>query len=148
VRPAWTWALAMELFLNVCWLSLMLPAYLLWRQRTSSAGLGSAPAPVFVFVLGSALVLLFPAISASDDLHAMRPAMVESERAFRHAGHCASTSPAVIHSSQLVLPSLASLAPEFEQTGSILELAPPTHGVLSPLVPAGRAPPLEHPISL
>jgi hypothetical protein len=28
----------MELFLNLCWLSLLLPAWLLWRQRTFSAG--------------------------------------------------------------------------------------------------------------
>jgi hypothetical protein len=138
----------MELFLNLCWLSLMLPAYLLWRQRTSFAGLRSTPAPVFVCILGSALVLLFPVISASDDLHAMRPEMEESERAFRHAGHCASTSPALTHSSQLVLNSSASLAPEFEPAGTILELVPPTLGMLSPLVPAGRAPPLDRPVLL
>jgi len=148
VRPPWTWALAMELFLNLCWLSLMLPAYLLWRQRTSLAGLRSAPAPVFACVLGSALVLLFPVISASDDLHARRPAMEESERACRHAGHCASTSHALAHSAQLFLPRLASLAPGFEPTGTILELATPILGVLSPLVPAGRAPPLERPVLL
>src|SRR5580698_11506422 len=103
----------MELFLNLCWLSLLLPAYLLWRQRTfATASVASAHRPLmFLCVLGCALVLLFPVISASDDLHAMRPEMEESERSFRHANHCASTSGAVTHASQPVLASFASETP-------------------------------------
>src|SRR5208283_5577467 len=100
----------MELFLNLCWLSLLLPAWLLWRQRTSATG-ASHPAArplVFVCALGCVLVLLFPVISASDDLHPMRPEMEESERAFRHAGHCACTLHALTHSSPPVLPSSAA----------------------------------------
>jgi len=73
----------MELFLNLCWLSLLVPAYLLWRERLAAAaeGRGKGPAArtlVFVCALGCALVLLFPVISASDDLHAMRAEMEES----------------------------------------------------------------------
>jgi len=74
----------MELFLNLCWLSLLVPACLLWRQRNASPSLNGrakspAPSPlVFLCVLGCALVLLFPVISASDDLHAMRAEMEES----------------------------------------------------------------------
>jgi hypothetical protein len=73
----------MELFLNLCWVSLLLPAYLLWRQRTSSTrpqGRAKSPAAsplIFLCVLGCVLVLLFPVISASDDLHAMRAEMEE-----------------------------------------------------------------------
>src|SRR5208283_1548234 len=96
-----TSAFGMELFLNLCWLSLLVPACLLWRQRNASPSLNGrakspAPSPlVFLCVLGCALVLLFPVISASDDLHAMRAEMEESERAFRHASHGASTSHAL-----------------------------------------------------
>jgi hypothetical protein len=73
----------MELFLNLCWLSLLLPAYLLWRERRVAAGDArgkeSAARPlVFICTLGCAFVLLFPVISASDDLHAMRAEMEES----------------------------------------------------------------------
>jgi hypothetical protein len=74
----------MELFLNLCWLSLLVPACLLWRQRNASASpdgraksLAASPL-VFLCVLGCVVVLLFPVISASDDLHAMRAEMEES----------------------------------------------------------------------
>jgi hypothetical protein len=144
----------MELFLNLCWLSLLLPACLLWRQRTSSTGSGSpagsaaGPPLIFLCALGCALVLLFPVISASDDLHAMRPEMEESERTFRHAGHCACTPHALTHSAQPVPPSFASLTPAFEQIGTALPFMPQTLGAFSAPAPAGRAPPSEHSTSL
>jgi hypothetical protein len=143
----------MELFLNLCWLSLLVPAYLLWRQRTVSKG-SDRPARnpvapfVFVCVLGCALVLLFPVISASDDLHAMRPEMEESERAFRHASHGASTSHALTHFSQIVLPRAASVTPDFRQRGMVLAYLPQIHRVFFTTVPAGRAPPLGSPTAL
>lgn len=73
----------MELFLNLCWLSLVLPACLLWRERLAAAAEGRgkdtlARPLVFICTLGCAFVLLFPVISASDDLHAMRAEMEES----------------------------------------------------------------------
>ncbi len=72
----------MELFLNLCWLSLLLPAYLLWRERLAGAAEGrakdSAARPlIFICTLGCAFILLFPVISASDDLHAMQAEMEE-----------------------------------------------------------------------
>jgi len=144
----------MELFLNLCWLSLVLPACVLWRLRTSSTGSGSpagGPAGrplVFLCVLGCAFILLFPVISATDDLHAMRPEMEESERAFRHAGHCACTPHALTHSSQTVLPSSASLTPAFEQIGTVVPPMSPTLRTFSAAAPAGRAPPSDPPTSL
>ena len=77
----------MEFFLNLCWLSLLVPAYLLWRHRTASTGsdsLARSPAKspatrplVLHGALGCVLVLLFPVISATDDIHAMRAEMEE-----------------------------------------------------------------------
>jgi len=144
----------MELFLNLCWLSLLLPAYLLWRQRTSPTGSGSpagstaAPQLVFLCALGCALILLFPVISATDDLHAMRPEMEESKRGFRDANRCACTLHALTHSSQPVLPSSVSLTPAFEQIGTVLAFMPQTLGTFSVPAPTGRAPPFAHPTSL
>ena len=137
----------MELFLNLCWLSLLLPGYLLWRQRTSSDR-PAAPPLVFLCALGCALILLFPVISATDDLHVVRPEMEESERGFRRAGSCACTPHALAHSSQPSLPSLASLTPEFEQIGTVLPFAPQSLRTFSASAPAGRAPPFENPTSL
>jgi len=136
----------MELLLNLCWLSLLLPAFLLWRQRTCSTG-SDRPA-VFFCALGCAMILLFPVISATDDLHAMRPEMEESERAFRHAGHCACVVHALTHSSQPDLPSCASVMPAFEQIGTVLPFMPPTFRVFSEPEIAGRAPPLASPTAL
>jgi hypothetical protein len=148
----------MELFLNLCWLSLLVPACLLWRQRISSDGSGDGSPRsarglvgrhlVLLCTLGCALVLLFPVISATDDLHAMRPEMEESERTFRHAGHCACALHALIHSSQPALPSSVSLTPAVEQVGRVLAFMPLTPGTFVDPEPASRAPPAEHPTSL
>jgi len=140
----------MELFLNLCWVSLLLPAWLLWRKRTSATGAGHPAARPLVFVcaLGCVLVLLFPVISATDDLHPMRAEMEESKRAFHHPGHCACTIHALAHSPQPVLPSSFSLMPAFEQIGTVLPFMPQRLGTFSAPAPAGRAPPSEHPTSL
>ncbi len=64
----------MELLLNLAWLLLALPAYRLWRaadQRKFSSR-------QCLLALACILVLLFPVISATDDLHAMRAEMEES----------------------------------------------------------------------
>jgi hypothetical protein len=144
----------MELLLNLCWLSLLLPAYLLWRRRTSTTGsaspAGSPPARPLVFLcaLGCAFVLLFPVISASDDLHPMRPEMEESERAFRHPGHCACTLHALTHAAPPALSSYASLTPAFEPIGTVLPFLPQRLGIFPVPVPAGRAPPSGHSTAL
>lgn len=69
----------MELILNLLWLMLALPAYWLWRREAASAQpfrrLGSRHC---VLVLSCILVLLFPVVSATDDLHFMRSEMEES----------------------------------------------------------------------
>ena len=137
----------MELFLNLCWLSLLLPCNLLWRQRTSSDR-PTAPPLIFLCALGCALILLFPVISVTDDLHVVRPEMEESERGFRRAGNCACTPHALPHSSRPILPSFASLTPEFEQIGTVLPFTPQLLRTFSASASAGRAPPFENPTSL
>ena len=142
----------MELVLNLCWLSLLLPAYALWRQWTSSNGSVSparksvTPPLVFACVIGCALVLLFPVISASDDLHAMRPEMEESERAFRHAGHCAPATHAVAHHSQrsqLLFTNSVSVTPDLVQIGTVAISVFQTRPSFFVPAPAGRAPPFQ-----
>jgi hypothetical protein len=144
----------MELFLNLCWLALLLPACLLWRRRTCSASpdRSATPPSVFLCTLGCAFVLLFPVISASDDLHAMRPEMEESERAFRGANRCAPTvhgltHHAFTHCSQTVLRTSAFPAPAFEQIGAVLPFSPRALGAFPASAPSARAPPFEHPTS-
>ncbi|MFZ0419609.1 MAG: hypothetical protein WAM04_16030 [Candidatus Sulfotelmatobacter sp.] len=79
----------MELLLNLAWVLMALPAYWLWRQCAGARASRSVRALQCLLALGCVLVLLFPVISATDDLHAMRTEMEESstsKRAVRQTG--------------------------------------------------------------
>ena len=68
----------MELVLNLLWLTLALPAALILRHRPMSGNSGSLCRCRAFLLLGCVLVLLFPVVSASDDLCALRQEMEES----------------------------------------------------------------------
>jgi hypothetical protein len=79
----------MELLLNLLWVLLALPAYWLWRRDAEARSARWVSALQGLLALGCVLVLLFPVISASDDLHAMRAEMEDSsisKRTVRAAG--------------------------------------------------------------
>jgi hypothetical protein len=79
----------MELLLNLAWLLLALPAYWLWRRGAESRLARRVSSLQCLLALACALVLLFPVVSASDDLHAMRAEMEDSstnKRTVRQAG--------------------------------------------------------------
>ena len=73
----------MELCLNFVWVLLFVPAWWVWRRNPRQhASLRC------LLTLACSLVILFPVISATDDLHAAPQAMEESsstKRALRHA---------------------------------------------------------------
>jgi hypothetical protein len=77
----------MELLLNLAWMLMALPAYWLWRRSERSRAGRLVSSLQCVLALGCVLVLLFPVISASDDLHVMRAEMEESasKRTIRQA---------------------------------------------------------------
>jgi hypothetical protein len=86
----------MELLLNLVWLTLALPAIWIWRHEPASvrhwAGHRRLRSSVLLMCV---LVLLFPVISASDDLHPMRAEMEESspfKRTVKQAGSNGSAS--------------------------------------------------------
>jgi hypothetical protein len=142
----------MELFLNLCWLSLLMPAYWLWRRETDrgadrpESGLWRRHL-VSIGVLGSALILLFPVVSATDDMHAMRPALEESENAVRDAGR-SSCGPIAIHPCQADLSRLVSHQPEFEPINTVLALTERARRSHSTAALAERAPPTERSLGL
>jgi hypothetical protein len=68
----------MELLLNLFWLLLAMPAYWLWRYSRTAAQRRKFDALQCFLALGCLLVILFPVVSASDDLRAMRAEMEES----------------------------------------------------------------------
>jgi hypothetical protein len=79
----------MELLLNLAWVLLGLPGYWLWRRGAGARRERRVTAPQFLLALACVLVLLFPVISASDDLHAMRAEVEDSsisKRTVRQTG--------------------------------------------------------------
>jgi hypothetical protein len=77
----------MELLLNLAWLLLALPAWWLWRGRGAARKFSSLQC---LLALGCTLVILFPVVSATDDLRAMRAEMEESpasKRTLRQASN-------------------------------------------------------------
>jgi len=68
----------MELVLNLAWLLLALPAYWLWRDSRGVRDGRVVTAVQCLLALGCMLVMLFPVISATDDLRAMRTEFEES----------------------------------------------------------------------
>ena len=68
----------MELLLNILWLMLALPATWLWlRDPAHSDNSGGLIRVRPLLLLVCVLALLFPVVSATDDLHAMRSEMEE-----------------------------------------------------------------------
>jgi hypothetical protein len=142
----WKPGTEMELLLNLAWVLLALPAYWLWRRDTE-ARLARRITPLqCLLALGCVLVLLFPVISASDDLHAMRAEMEESatsKRTVRQAS--GDKSSAWVNRMQGTPASVANavwlVAPEVQ----LLEVGVVGSSVLSrpSLVHAGRAPPVS-----
>lgn len=68
----------MELLLNLLWLLLVMPAFWLWHySRTAQEKRNPNPFHT-LFALACLLVVLFPVISATDDMQAMRAEIEES----------------------------------------------------------------------
>lgn len=134
----------MELLLNLAWLLLALPAFWLWRSARSVPRGHKFTALQCLLALGCMLVILFPVVSATDDLHAMRSEMEESpasKRTIRQASHDKASS-SKCHW-QLALVATASSLIVSDHFWQPL----PTFASFPPVAPAirhpGRAPPFS-----
>lgn len=133
----------MELLLNLAWLLLALPAVWLWRS-SKTAPLGRRfNALQCLVALGCMLVILFPVVSATDDLRVMRSEMEESpasKRTLRAASNDKTSSskwqspPALLAASRSLIVSDRGSHPL------------PVAGLMAPVSPvierATRAPPV------
>jgi len=137
----------MELALNLLWLTLALPAIWMWRHESVRAQNCRSFARVRPFVLfGCVLMLLFPVVSATDDLHALRQEIEESSPSKRMVKQASGDKCLARLSKSGPLPTLISpvpFGPSDEICGQVL--------VLSVLLPqrthfhecASRAPPFS-----
>jgi len=132
---------AMEIFLNLCWLFLVVPALLTWRRQERSCRERGHASLLRLGALGCALVLLFPVISASDDLHAVRQEMEESSSKLK-AGATAKGSPIAIFHLAAAIPARATFVPPGEKVPGTVHAYGSVRSPLCPLGPSHeRAPP-------
>jgi len=135
----------MELLLNLLWLALLLPAVLIWRRQSTSPRSSRYQSRFrAIILLGCLLVLLFPVVSATDDLHPLSNEIEESNpcrRTVKHAPDSLSPDWTNLGSPPAQLADSISFWPEFETCGPVLQSLP----TLSEQIPAGasggRAPP-------
>ena len=76
----------MELLLNLLWLLLAMPAYWLWHYSRTAPQRRKFDALQCFLALGCLLLILFPVVSASDDLRAMRAEAAAAARQMAEAG--------------------------------------------------------------
>jgi hypothetical protein len=131
-----------ELLLNLAWLLLALPAYCLWRDSKAAHDGRRFTSLQALLALGCVLVVLFPVISATDDLRAMRTEMEESPAGKRSVCQKSGEKPTaakwhsqpllavisdffvVLDSARHVAPVRAFLTPEFHRV-NLPARAPP-----------------------
>jgi HAMP domain-containing protein len=133
-----TTGLELELLLNLCCLLLFGPAIYLWLQRRRVA----TSVLQFSVALACLLFLLFPVISASDDLHAMRQEMEESgpsKRTLKQAGRSAPGHD--ITAPPAELPAVARVVPTVVPSGRVLGFAPVAPSSSESVALVSRAPP-------
>src|ERR1700758_3231952 len=104
----------MELVLNLAWLLLAAPAYWAWRRSGDARARHDCRALQALLALGCVLVLLFPVISATDDLCAMRAEIEESpsnRRSIRQASNDKGACNIRLHAPAAVVAPVLPLAP-------------------------------------
>jgi hypothetical protein len=77
----WLQSILMELLLNIAWLTLALMALSGFvRRRRDCTWIRQVPYPTALLAIGCALVLLFPVVSASDDLHPSQAVLEDANK--------------------------------------------------------------------
>jgi len=132
----------MELLLNLSWLLLAMPALWLWRESVRTPGRRKFCALQSVFCLACALVVLFPVVSATDDLRVMRAEMEESPTGKRSIGQSSNEKSSASRSQAQPAVAVAGL-PHLAFEHGWLSVVSPLVSAAESLLPirAGRAPP-------
>lgn len=132
----------MELLLNLAWLLLALPAYWLWRNSGIDSARSRFTSLQCLLALGCLLVVLFPVVSATDDLRAMRAEMEESPASKRGARQSSGERPSTWK--WQAQPALAPNPPSLvvkDRGWPILPTVLPSLHAAPPIRQTGRAPP-------
>ena len=132
----------MELLLNLTWLLLALPAYLLWRGCRSTRAGRRFTAVQCLLALGCLLVILFPVVSATDDLRAMRAELEESPVSKRSIGQSSGERSSASKSQAQPALAVNMYSPVFlEQGWQVVAAVLITTPASPAFIRSGRAPP-------
>lgn len=136
----------MELLLNLIWVLLAVPAFWLWRREALPAHRSRYLNPIrCVLALGFVLLLLFPVISATDDLRAMQP---ETEECPSGRRACRSAENEKDHAPSMgAAPALVGLftvfSPAYEFHGLVVNFSGQAPVAVLRGAATGRAPPIS-----
>jgi hypothetical protein len=134
----------MELFLNFFWALIAILTVCLWRRRWMREQRDGHREPLREWTaIACALVLLFFAVSLSDDLHAEVMLSDDCFTGRRHSScmHASQDSGAVVRTlTAAVLPVIPSLQ-SLRQSGRVGSLDPLIDSFVRCIKQAGRAPP-------
>jgi len=137
----------MELLLNLAWLLLAVPAYWLWRGSRNARAQHAVSSLHCIVALGCLLFMLFPVISATDDLAAMRTEMEESPVGKRGMKQAA-TDKSSVWKTRIQSPPALPGTPTPVACTSECRLLPTISSfplrTERPTLRAGRAPPVLH----
>lgn len=134
----------MELLLNIIWLGLIVPAIWLWRRKPQCVPHAQTPYRAFI-ILGCALLLLFPVVSASDDLNALRPEMEDSNpSAGLFKNSAGSKSTISIHATGTYQRSMIAFIPLDDQHGQISISSPELPELAPRALRVSRGPPAKN----
>jgi hypothetical protein len=135
----------MELLLNLIWLLLIVPAFLLWKSSRQAEGMPRAS--LRFLALACVLALLFPVVSATDDMQAMRPEIEEAGgRDALSTSHHFKLAPVDSSSNSLALPSLPTAQPELRIWGMVTPILASSPAGYAATTRPGRAPPERSPV--
>ncbi|MGH9866144.1 MAG: hypothetical protein ACRD4H_12080 [Candidatus Acidiferrales bacterium] len=130
----------MELLLNLFWLISALIAVGSWWYARGEQRCHRLPQLV---VLSCVLILLFPVISVTDDLHPIRPELEESSpsKKIKTAAHASSSPSGVFDSSPAHVACTFSFSPHSRICGQVLPEPAPVPETALLCKDACRAPP-------
>jgi hypothetical protein len=137
----------MELLLNLAWLLLALPAWWVWRASGRARVRRNFSAVHCLLVLGCVLVILFPVVSATDDLCAMRAEIEESPASKRGIRPAGNEKPSVWHTQPQTFPPQGGAFNPLSLNVEWADLRPYSlnaHPTAPLTLSAGRAPPASY----
>jgi hypothetical protein len=135
----------MEQLLNLLWLMLVLPAFFVWRFQLSRLRSSRTRHSSRSFVLlGCLLVLLFPVVSASDDLHPISAEVEESgpfKRTLKQSPGIKSDAWSLHGGGAALATRIAAFLPDYVASGVAPEYLPVLPGQVFVSGNDSRAPP-------